>query len=142
MRMQGAIFDWNSTFLDDGGAVRPSVREFLTLMKLEDVWMYLITDQRLETVRRLDELDLSDYFRGIVAGDEAEGDSGELCWKAARRMKLPKSMLAVFSGDPEVLRSAKAAKFRTVGILGRAAEEEVRSAADEVMEDFSSMVRR
>ena len=139
MRMQGAIFDWNSTFLDAAGALRPGAREFLMMMRLEDVWMYLITDRRIDTVRHLEELDLSDFFRGVVAADELEGDAGELCWKAARRMKLPKSMLAVFAGDPAVLRSAKETKFRTVGILGTAPEADVREVSDEVMEDFSSM---
>lgn len=142
MRMQSAIFDWDSTFTDATGAMRPNVREFLTLMKLEDVWMYLIAKNRRNTVAQIEELDVSDYFRGIVAADETEGEPGELCWKAARRMKLPKSMIAVFSGDPAVLRSAGEWKFRTVGVLGAFPEAEVRAAAGEVMEDFSSMVER
>ena len=39
MRLQGAVFDGTEALLDAGGAPLPGVKEFLSLMKIENVWM-------------------------------------------------------------------------------------------------------
>ena len=44
MRLQGAIFDFHGTILDDKGNPLPGVDRVLSMMKMEDVWMYLVCD--------------------------------------------------------------------------------------------------
>ena len=58
MRLQGAVFDGTEALLDAGGAPLPGVKEFLSLMKIENVWMYLICDGAAAPVRAALELSL------------------------------------------------------------------------------------
>ena len=51
MRLQGAIFDVEGTLLDDKGNPLPGLERFLSLMKMEDVWMYLVCDKDPAPVR-------------------------------------------------------------------------------------------
>lgn len=39
MRLQGAVFDGTEALLGTAGVPLPGVKEFLSLMKIEDVWM-------------------------------------------------------------------------------------------------------
>ena len=48
MRLQGAIFHLPGALLDETGAPRNGVKEFLSVMKMEGVWMYGVTAQPLE----------------------------------------------------------------------------------------------
>ena len=43
MRLQGAIFELEGALLDRDGVPLPGLEPFLSLMKVEDVWMYLVT---------------------------------------------------------------------------------------------------
>ena len=52
MRLQGAIFQLPDALLDAAGVPRSGVKEFLSVMKMEGVWMYSVTDQSLEECRR------------------------------------------------------------------------------------------
>ena len=79
MRLQGAVFDGTEALLDAGGAPLTGVKEFLSLMKIEDVWMYLICDGAAAPVRTALEQSglLWSYFRGLLLGGGAgEGPFG------------------------------------------------------------------
>ena len=50
---------------------RSGVKEFLSVMKMEGVWMYGVTDQPLEECRRaLEGAGLASYFRGLMQAQE------------------------------------------------------------------------
>ena len=43
MRLQSAVFDGTELLTDAAGAWKPGVEEALALLKIEGVWMYLVT---------------------------------------------------------------------------------------------------
>lgn len=91
MRLQGAVFDGTEALLDDGGRRCPGVKEFLSLMKIEDVWMYLICDGAGGPGARaaLEQSGLWSYFRGLLSAVE-QGRAPldpELYEKAVRRLR-------------------------------------------------------
>lgn len=71
MRLQGAVFDGTEALLGTAGVPLPGVKEFLSLMKIEDVWMYLICDGAAAPVRTaLEQSGLWNYFRGLLSAEE------------------------------------------------------------------------
>ena len=71
MRLQGAIFQLPDALLDAAGVPRSGAKEFLSVMKMEGVWMYGVTDQSLEECRRaLEGAGLASYFRGLMQAQE------------------------------------------------------------------------
>ena len=88
MRLQGAVFDGTEALLGTAGVPLPGVKEFLSLMKIEDVWMYLICDGAAAPVRTaLEQSGLWNYFRGLLSAEE-QGRAPldpELYEKAVRR---------------------------------------------------------
>ena len=90
MRLQGAVFDGTEALLDTAGVPLPGVKEFLSLMKIEDVWMYLICDGAAAPVRTaLEQSGLWNYFRGLLSAEE-QGRAPldpELYEKAVRRLR-------------------------------------------------------
>ena len=90
MRLQGAVFDGTEALLGTAGVPLPGVKEFLSLMKIEDVWMYLICDGAAAPVRTaLEQSGLWNYFRGLLSAEE-QGRAPldpELYEKAVRRLR-------------------------------------------------------
>ena len=75
MRLQGAIFDYHGTILDDKGNSLPGVDRVLSMMKMEDVWMYLVCDGDPVPVRSaLEGAGLWGRFRGLISAAEHGGD--------------------------------------------------------------------
>ena len=71
MRLQGAIFDFHGTILDDKGNPLPGVDRVLSMMKMEDVWMYLVCDGDPAPVRSaLEGAGLWGRFRGLISAAE------------------------------------------------------------------------
>lgn len=90
MRLQGAIFHLPDALLDASGAPLPGVKEFLSVMKMEGVWMYGVTDQSLEVCRcTLEGAGLASYFRGFMQAQEhGTGlDDPQLYHKAVKRLR-------------------------------------------------------
>ena len=109
MRLQGAVFHLPDALLDPSGAPLPGVKEFLSVMKMEGVWMYGVTDQPLEACRRaLEGAGLASYFRGLMqAREHGKGlDDSQVYHKAVKRLRTAPRATAVFSTDPAVLRAA------------------------------------
>lgn len=113
MRLQGAVFDGTEALLDDGGAPLPGVKEFLSLMKIEDVWMYLICDGAAAPVRAaLEQSGLWSYFRGLLSAVE-QGRAPldpELYEKAVRRLRTARRATVIFTAREEALRAAQAGR--------------------------------
>ena len=90
MRLQGAIFDFHGTILDDKGNPLPGVDRVLSMMKMEDVWMYLVCDGDPAPVRSaLEGAGLWGRFRGLISAAEHGGDplDPELYEKTVRRLR-------------------------------------------------------
>ena len=119
MKLQGAIFDLPGTLLDQKGRPLPGLEPFLTLMKLEDVGLYLMTEgTRAQAQELLARSGLSPCFKGILSAVE-QGRiilDPELYRKAARRMDAVPRVTAVFSARPGLLTALKEAGFYTVWV--------------------------
>lgn len=110
MRLQGAIFHLPGALLDEAGAPRSGVKEFLSVMKMEGVWMYGITAQPVEECRSaLDQAGLASYFRGLMQAQEhgTGVDDPQVYHKAVKRLRTAPRATAVFTTDPAVLQAAK-----------------------------------
>ena len=110
MRLQGAIFDFHGTILDDKGNPLPGVDRVLSMMKMEDVWMYLVCDGDPAPVRSaLEGAGLWGRFRGLISAAEHGGDPlyPELYEKTVRRLRTAKQATLVFTAREEVLEVLK-----------------------------------
>ena len=138
MRLQGAVFDGTEALLDTAGVPLPGVKEFLSLMKIEDVWMYLICDGAAAPVRTaLEQSGLWNYFRGLLSAEE-QGRAPldpELYEKAVRRLRT-----VLFTAREAALRAAKAAGFQVV-LVGPGHPAEASALADVTVSDYLDMIR-
>ena len=126
--------------------LKPGVQKFLSLLKMEGVWMYVATN----TDRRLVELvlkktGLEPYFRGIVTCAEAgagKRESAEVYEKAMRRLRSNKKDTVIFEDALHAIRTAKAAGFRVCGVYDPSAEadqEAIRAESDYYICSFEEM---
>lgn len=142
MRLQGAIFDYPSALLTPEGIPQSGVAEFLALMKIEDVWMYLMTDEdRRHTQSKLETMDLMRFFRGIMVGQEHNSSTvdPELYEKTVRRLRTARRATVIFTGQETVLRAAKAAGFQVV-LVQNNPPESLKELADEAVDDYRDMI--
>lgn len=141
MRLQGAIFDFEGTLLDKAGAPLPGLEQFLSLMKIEDVWMYLVTDRDRQAAQQaLERAGLANYFRGVMAASEHNNlpTDPEFYQKATRRLRTAPRATIVFTAREAVLHSLKSAGFQVV-LVGADLPEELRALADEHIRDYRDM---
>lgn len=141
MRLQGAVFHLPDALLDEAGAPRNGVKEFLSLMKMEGVWMYGVTAQPLEDCRSaLERAGLSPYFRGLMQAQEhgVGLDDPQLYHKAVKRLRTAPRATAVFTTDPAVLQAAKEEHLYLV-FLGQPGGDG--GAAHQVISDYTDMTQ-
>lgn len=141
MRLQGAIFHLLGALLDDTGAPLAGVKEFLSVMKMEGVWMYGVTDQPLEECRRaLEGAGLAPYFRGLMQAQEhGTGlDDPQVYHKAVKRLRTAPRATAVFTTNPAVLRAAEEEHLYLV-YVGQPGQDE--GAAHQVISDYTDMTQ-
>ena len=141
MRLQGAIFHLPSALLDASGVPLPGVKEFLSVMKMEGVWMYGVTDQPLESCRRaLEGAGLAPYFRGLMQAQEhGTGlDDPQIYHKAVKRLRTAPRATAVFTTDPAVLRAAGEEHLYLV-FVGQPGQDG--GAAHQVISDYTDMTQ-
>ena len=143
MRLQGAVFDGTEALLGTAGVPLPGVKEFLSLMKIEDVWMYLICDGAAAPVRTaLEQSGLWNYFRGLLSAEE-QGRAPldpELYEKAVRRLRTARRATVLFTAREAALRAAKAAGFQVV-LVGPGHPAEASALADVTVSDSRDMIR-
>lgn len=141
MRLQGAIFHLPGALLDEAGAPRNGVKEFLSVMKMEGVWMYGVTAQPLEECRRtLEGAGLTSYFRGLMQAQEHGSglDDPQVYYKAVKRLRTAPRATAVFTTDPAVLQAAKEENLYLV-FVGPSGQDG--GAADQVISDYTDMTQ-
>lgn len=139
MKLQGAVFDLSHTLTGQDGRPLPGLEPFLTLMKLEDVGLYLVTQgSRSQAQEVLARAGLSSYFKGILsAPEQGRGiDDPELYRKAARRMDTAPRVTAVFTARHSLLPALAQAGFYTV-LVGQPAGEGAKP--DMAIQDYREM---
>ena len=112
---------------------KPGVQKFLSLLKMEGVWMYVATatDRHLAQAA-LRHAGIDGYFRGIVTSAEV----------AMRRLQSNKKDTVIFEDALHAVRTAKAAGFRVAAVYDPAAEDdqaELRQLADYYIRSFDEM---
>lgn len=120
--------------------------EFLSLLKMEGVWMYVATatDRHLAE-SALRHAGIRDYFRGIVTSAETgvgKDASPEIYERAMRRLQSNKKDTVIFEDALHAIRTAKAAGFRVAAVYDPSAEEdqeEIRSLADYYFRSFEEL---
>ena len=124
---------------------KAGVVKFLSLLKMEGVWMYVATatDRHLaEAALRCAGID--GYFRGILTCQEvgAGKDSPEIYERAMTRLKSNKRDTVVFEDALHAIETAKAAGFRVCAVYDPYAEAEqdkIRSLSDYYIRSFEDM---
>ena len=125
---------------------KSGVQKFLSLLKMEGVWMYVATatDRHLAEAA-LRHAGIDGYFRGILtSADVPKGkeESPEIYERAMRRLQSNKKDTVVFEDALHAVRTAKAAGFRVAVVYDPAAEDdqaELRQLGDYYIRSFEEM---
>ena len=126
--------------------LKPGVKKFLSLLKMEGVWMYIATntDRRLVDIA-LKRTGIDGYFRGIVTCAEVgvgKRDSAEVYERCMRRLQSNKKDTVIFEDALHAIRTAKAAGFRVCAVYDAPAEDkqaEIRAISDYYIRSFEEM---
>lgn len=124
---------------------KPGVIRFLSILKMEGVWMYVATaTDRPLAEAALKTAGLEGFFRGIITSREAgqeKREGPEIYERALRRLRSTKKDTVVFEDALHALRTAKAAGFRTAAVYDESEpeQEELRRLADYYIESFEEM---
>ena len=124
---------------------KPDVEKFLSLLKMEGVWMYVATatDRHLAEAA-LRHAGIDGYFRGILTCAEVgQGkDSPEIYERCMRRLRSTKRDTVVFEDALHAIQTAKAAGFRVCGVydpFAEAEQAEIRRICDYYIRSFEEM---
>ncbi len=122
---------------------KPDVEKFLSILKMEGVWMYVATaTERPHVEAALRRTGLEKYFRGSMTCYEAGAgkDSPVIFEKCLTRLRCRKEDCVVFEDSLHALRTAKAAGFRVAGVYDPSAEadqEAIRRLCDYYIPSFT-----
>ena len=124
---------------------KPGVERFLSLLKMEGVWMYVATatDREL-TEAGLRRTGLDKYFRGILTCSEVGKwkEDPEIYERALRRLRSTKKDTVVFEDALYALQTAKNAGFRVAGVyepIYREDQAAIQALADYYIPSFEEM---
>lgn len=124
---------------------KPGVIRFLSILKMEGVWMYVATaTDRPLAEAALKTAGIDGFFRGMITSREAgqtKREGPEIYERALRRLRSNKKDTVVFEDALHALRTAKAAGFRTAAVYDESEpeQEELRRLADYYIESFEEM---
>ena len=128
---------------------KPGVEKFLSLLKMEGVWMYVATNTDRDLVEAaLKHTGLDGYFRGILTCAEVgvgKKDSPEIYERAMRRLRGNKKDTVIFEDALHAIRTAKAAGFRVCGVYDPSAEDDqetIKSLSDYYIRSFEEMFQQ
>lgn len=135
-----------AAFYEKEVRAKPGVEQFLSMLKMEGVWMYIATG----TERPLAEAGLkcagiSDYFRGIVTSTESgqgKDKSADIFERAMVRLRSNKKDTIIFEDSLPAIRLAKAAGFRVAGVFDADCpddQDEIRAISDYYIHSFEEM---
>lgn len=141
-RIEGQIED----FYFNQVQAKPGVQKFLSLLKMEGVWMYVATatDRRLAEAA-LKHAGIDQYFRGMLTCPEigaGKNHSPEIYEMAMRRLRSTKRDTVVFEDALHAIQTAKNAGFRVAAVYDPSSEadqEEIRHTADYYIRSFDEM---
>ena len=122
------------------------VDRFLSLLKMEGVWMYVATaTDRPLAEAALRHAGIDHYFRGLITVAEVgvgKKESAEIYERAMRRLQSNKKDTVVFEDAFHAIQTAKAAGFRVAAVYDASEEahqEEIRGLADYYIRSFEEM---
>lgn len=144
MRLQGAIFDVPDTLLDREGRPLTGLMPFLSLLRMEGVLLYLVSEEERRTLQpKLEAAGLAAYFRGVLyTGEQGRRiEDPELYEKCVRRLGTARPATLVFTAREKVLRCVREAGFQVV-LVGKEHPEELRALADEVVDSYEDMTKK
>ncbi len=125
---------------------KAGVQKFLSLLKMEGVWMYIATNTDRDLAEAaLKHTGLAGYFRGILTcGEVGAGkrESAEIYERCLRRLRGTKQDTVVFEDSLHAIETAKAAGFRVCGVYDPSAEgdqETIRRISDEYIRSFEEL---
>lgn len=124
---------------------KPGLVRFLSILKMEGVWMYVATaTDRPLAEAALKTAGIDGFFRGLVTTREAgqeKREGPEVYERALRRLRSTKKDTVVFEDALHALRTAKAAGFRTAAVFDESEpeQEELRRLADYYILSFEEM---
>lgn len=134
------------SFYENEVQPKPGVVKFLSLLKMEGVWMYVATNTDRDLVEAaLRHAGLEGFFRGILTCAEVgvgKRESAEIYERAMRRLQGNKKDTVVFEDALHAIQTAKAAGFRVCGVYDPSAEgdqEEIRALSDYYIRSFEEM---
>ena len=126
---------------------KPGLERFLSLLKMEGVWMYVATaTDRPLAEAALKTAGIDGFFRGIVTTREAgreKREGPEVYERALRRLRSSKKDTVVFEDALHALRTAKEAGFRTAAVYDASEpdQEEMRRLAEYYIGSYEEMTR-
>ena len=127
---------------------KPGLEKFLSILKMEGVWMYVATaTHRRLTEKALKTAGIDHYFRGIVTSADAgshKSESAEIYEMALRRLQSNKRDTVVFEDALYAARTAKAAGFRVAGVYEATAEQdqpEIQRLCDYYIRSYEELVQ-
>ena len=127
---------------------KPGLEKFLSILKMEDVWMYVATaTHRRLTEKALKTAGIDHYFRGIVTSTDAgnhKSESAEIYEMALRRLQSNKRDTVVFEDALYAIRTAKAAGFRVAGVYDvtqEADQPEIQRLSDYYIRSYEELVQ-
>ena len=133
-------------FYQHGVQAKPGVDKFLSLLKMEGVWMYVATaTDRPLAEAALRHAGIDHYFRGLITVAEVgvgKKESAEIYERAMRRLQSNKKDTVVFEDAFHAIQTAKAAGFRVAAVYDASEEahqEEIRGLADYYIRSFEEM---
>ena len=145
-QLVGMVFDKIHDFYCEKVQPKPGVEKFLSLLKMEGVWMYVATaTDRPLAEAALRHAGIDHYFRGLITVAEVgvgKRDSAEIYERAMRRLQSNKKDTVVFEDAYHAIQTAKAAGFRVAAVYDEAEEENqpaIRQLADYYIRSFEEM---
>ena len=124
---------------------KPGLERFLSLLKMEGVWMYVATaTDRPLAEAALKTAGIDGFFRGIATTREAgqeKREGPEVYERALRRLRSTKKDTVVFEDALHALRTAKEAGFRTAAVYDESEpeQEELRRLAEYYIRSYEEM---
>lgn len=125
---------------------KPGVVKFLSLLKMEGVWMYVATNTDRQLVEAaLEHTGLRSYFRGVITSSEVgkgKRESPEIYERAMQRLQSNKLNTVIFEDAVHAIRTAKDAGFRVCGVydeVSKADQEEIQKLSDYYIRSFDEM---
>ena len=136
------------TFYSSQVRPKPGLEKFLSILKMEGVWMYVATaTHRRLTEKALKTAGIDHYFRGIVTSADAgnhKSESADIYEMAMRRLQSNKRDTVVFEDALHAIRTAKAAGFRVAGVYEATAEQdqpEIQRLCDYYIRSYEELVQ-